>query len=97
MDSVNYMAEKQQHILKNCKDGWCKLDHKGLTYCMYHGKWTNHIQDRCEMFKSDIALQKQASQIRHGKSGCPAFGSRGRSRGSRGARGGISPIWHWNS
>eukprot|EP00961_Rhodomonas_salina_P116345 1565762-Rhodomonas_salina.1 len=82
------MAEKQQHIPKNCKDQHCKHDHEGLTYCTYHGKWTNHIRNGCEMLKFDIALQRQASQIRRGKHGGSMAGSSGRGGGSRGARGG---------
>eukprot|EP00961_Rhodomonas_salina_P213767 2886890-Rhodomonas_salina.1 len=64
-DAVNVSEKKEkvatilarEHVLKNCHNPDCPHDHDGLVWCSYHGKWTSHKREHCEMLKSDIAIR----------------------------------------
>jgi hypothetical protein len=81
------MVFQGNHNPKNCKDAACTLDHNGLEWCSYHGKWTGHSRQNCQMLRDDIALQKEANHIR-GRGGGNRGGDRGRGRGGGGRGGG---------
>mmetsp|Transcript_61772 Transcript_61772/g.127702 ORF Transcript_61772/g.127702 Transcript_61772/m.127702 type:complete len:1753 (+) Transcript_61772:15-5273(+) len=91
------------HNPKNCKNANCKHDHGDLTFCSYHGKWTGHVRERCNMLKEDISLQKEARYLRSAKRGGGKGGGqprpgkkgdaahRGRDNERGGGRGGHEP------
>eukprot|EP00286_Rhodomonas_abbreviata_P008122 CAMPEP_0181343174 /NCGR_PEP_ID=MMETSP1101-20121128/31437_1 /TAXON_ID=46948 /ORGANISM="Rhodomonas abbreviata, Strain Caron Lab Isolate" /LENGTH=1673 /DNA_ID=CAMNT_0023454769 /DNA_START=92 /DNA_END=5115 /DNA_ORIENTATION=- len=76
-DKKKEMVAFAAYNYKNCKDAHCTHDHGDLKYCSYHGKWTGHVRENCQMLKEDIALQREAKQLR----GRGRGGDRGRGRG----------------